>query len=208
MPLKICFYKLTKKNCSFSTTESLFQYVTTMVCVAIRGEPVIGIIHNPFTLKTVWAWKDVAVSESLRRIQDEPASRMAAVKNPKIIVSRSHSGDVKKMINTVFGETTPITIAAGAGYKVLEVVFGNATNYIHLTEIKKWDLCAGHAILNALKGQMTTLRNKPILYERNPETFVNKDGVIASLNNHNYYAGKVFDYFQQLDLLKKTNPNV
>lgn len=177
-----------------------------MVCVAIRGEPVIGIIHNPFTLKTVWAWKDVAVSESLRKIQDEPIARMAAVKNPKVIVSRSHSGDVKKMVHTVFGEKTPITVAAGAGYKVLEVVFGNVTNYIHMTEIKKWDICAGHAILSALQGQMTSLRMEPIRYDKNPETFIHKSGVIATLRNHQYYGGKIYDYFQQMDLMKKAKP--
>lgn len=175
-----------------------------MVCVAIRGEPVIGVIHNPFTQKTFWAWKDVAVSTSLRKIQDASASKMAAVKNPHIVVSRSHSGEVKEMVMKAFGDNTPITIAGGAGYKVLEVVFGNATNYIHLTEIKKWDLCAGNAILSALKGKMTTLKNQPILYERDPSTFVNTDGVIASLRNHEYYAGKIHDYQQQLEIMKRT----
>lgn len=177
-----------------------------MVCVAINGIPTIGIIHNPFTEKTVWAWKDVAVSQSLRKIQDEPIARMAAVKNPKIIVSRSHSGNIQDMIKLVFGEKTPIIVAAGAGYKVLEVVYGNATNYIHMTEIKKWDLCAGHAILNALNGKMTTLHNQPIVYDREPSTFVNKDGVIATLRNHDYYASKVYDYLQQLNIIKSRKP--
>lgn len=173
-----------------------------MVCVAIRGEPVIGIIHNPFSQKTFWAWKDTAVSNTLRKVYDEKVSKMAAPKNPKIVVSRSHSGDVKNMVKIAFGDNTPVWSAGGAGYKVLEVVFGNATNYVHLTNIKKWDLCAGHAILSALNGQMTTLKNQPITYERDPETFVNKDGVIASLRNHNYYAGKIRDYLQQAEMLK------
>lgn len=177
-----------------------------MVCVAIRGEPVIGVIHNPFSQKTFWAWKDVAVSETLRRVKDEPVNKMAAVKNPRIIASRSHTGEVKHLIEMAFGENTPIDLAGGAGYKVIEVIFGNATNYIHLTNIKKWDLCAGNAILSALNGQMTTLKNQPILYGRDPETFVNTEGVIATLRNHQYYAGKIYDYLQHAQMIKSSKP--
>lgn len=185
----------------FLLAEKLFEYVTTMVCVAVKGEPIIGIIHNPFTHQTVWAWKDVAVSESIRKIYEGPVSRMEAVKNPKIIVSRSHSGDVKELVKKVFGENTPIIIGAGAGYKVLQVVYGNATNYMHLTNIKKWDICAGHAILNTLGGKMTTLKNQAITYDsRDP--FVNEEGVLATLRNHEYYASKIVDYYQQLHFFK------
>lgn len=183
--------------------ESLFQYVTTMVCVAVRGEPIIGIIHNPFTHQTVWAWKDVAVSEQLRKIQEEKVPRGVYIKNPKIIVSRSHSGDVKEFAQNIFGFNTPIISAAGAGYKTLQVVFNNATAYIHLTHIKKWDLCAGNAILNALGGEMTTKKNQPILY-KHTDAKVNEDGVLATLRHHSYYSTKINDYLQQLQFVSKS----
>lgn len=175
-----------------------------MVCVAVNGIPSIGIIHNPFSAKTYWAWNGVAVSSSLRPIREAPVNRMQAPKNPSIIVSRSHTGDVKEMIKVAFGESTPITKAGGAGYKVLQVVYGNATNYIHMTNIKKWDICAGHAILNALDGELTTLKNQPIRYDPDVTAYVNSEGVIASLRDHKYYAKKVYNVLQQIEMLKSS----
>lgn len=76
------------------------------------------------------------------------------------------------------------------GYKVLQVVFDNATAYIHTAHIKKWDLCAGNAILNGLGGKMTDLFNKEISYVSDEEVSHN-NGLLATLTNHKYYIDKV-----------------
>lgn len=83
--------------------------MTTMVCVAIKGHATIGVIHNPFTLKTVWAWQDKSMSEDLAKVKPEES------KNHIIIVSRSHSGDVREITKSIFGENTRIIAAGGAG---------------------------------------------------------------------------------------------
>ncbi|KAK6302546.1 hypothetical protein J4Q44_G00269010 [Coregonus suidteri] len=36
--------------------------------------------------------------------------------------------------------------------------------YIHVTFIKKWDICAGNALFTALGGHMTTLKGKEMDY--------------------------------------------
>lgn len=36
-----------------------------MVCVAVNGKPVIGVIHKPFEDETYWGWVGQEVSEDL-----------------------------------------------------------------------------------------------------------------------------------------------
>ncbi|XP_070774611.1 inositol monophosphatase 3 [Enoplosus armatus] len=159
-------------------TENLVKYVTTMVCVAVDGKPVIGVIHLPFTGFTAWAFVD---QSNMR-----PRSSYS-VSPPKVIVSRSHSGKVKGFIQEAFGNSTTIIEAGGAGYKVLSLLempssetgsIDQADAYVHITFIKKWDICAGAALLNALGGHMTTLKGEDIDYSGEP---VNKGGLIASV---------------------------
>ncbi|KAM7401334.1 hypothetical protein PAMA_005500 [Pampus argenteus] len=88
-------------------TENLVKYVTTMVCVAVDGKPVIGVIHQPFTGFTAWALVGQGSNMTPRSSY--------SVSPPKVIVSRSHSGEVKNYIHGAFGNNTTIIEAGGAG---------------------------------------------------------------------------------------------
>lgn len=134
------------------------------------------------------------MSDSLRKIlaNSNTLNSAAAIKNPTFVVSRSHSGEVKEYIQSIFGANAPVIKAAGAGYKVLQVIYNNASAYIHLTNIKKWDICAGHAILSALGGTMTTLHNEQIHYDKSTNP-LNERGVMASLKHQTYLMSRVLD---------------
>ncbi|XP_028328725.1 inositol monophosphatase 3 [Gouania willdenowi] len=156
-------------------TENLVKYVTTMVCVAVDGKPVIGVIHQPFTGFTAWAF--VGQGSNMR------ARSSYVLNQAKVIVSRSHSGQVKNFVQTAFGGNTTIIPAGGAGYKVLSLLdmpgtIDQADVYIHVTFIKKWDICAGAAVLNALGGHLTTLKGENIDFRDTP---LNKDGLVATV---------------------------
>uniref|UniRef100_A0A8C5SCB0 Golgi-resident adenosine 3',5'-bisphosphate 3'-phosphatase n=1 Tax=Laticauda laticaudata TaxID=8630 RepID=A0A8C5SCB0_LATLA len=177
-------------------TENLSQYVTTMVCAAVDGKPIVGVIHKPFSGYTAWAMVNGGSNIQPRSSYNE--------RTPTIIVSRSHEGQVKQMAWQSFGNQTAIIKAGGAGYKVLsllnvpEVNQEKADVYIHVTFIKKWDICAGNAMLKALGGRMTTLAGEDITYTGSDG---NEDGLIASIKmNHQALVEK-------LPVLAKTSRN-
>lgn len=96
-------------------TQQLHKYVTTMVCVAHKGVPVIGVIHNPFLRNTTWAWVGHLLSPDLQKIH------LPALENEdkiRIIVSMSHPGEVKQTLQKHFKDKElEIINAAGAGKK-------------------------------------------------------------------------------------------
>jgi len=175
---------------AFPFAEELYEYVTTMVCVAVAGRPIIGVIHSPFNGQTAWAWVGNSMSEYLASLHPEHAPDNQA---PIITVSRSHTAGAKDLARGIFGEDVNLLTAAGAGYKVLQVVANNATAYLHTSKIKKWDICAGDAILHALGGTMTTLNDQLINYgpEESP---VNTEGLLATLERHDEYMDKLSKY--------------
>ncbi|XP_005111992.3 inositol monophosphatase 3 [Aplysia californica] len=161
-------------------TEDLLQYVTTMVCVVVDGEPKIGVINRPFEKETIWAWDGYGHSKSL--VQGTQKSG----EEHSFIVSRSHAGDVIKVAEEALGKNVKIIEAGGAGYKTLEVIKGSVNAYTHITRIKKWDICAGNAILNAVGGKMTTLDGDYIDYSP-LQDMKNERGLLATVNTKLHY---------------------
>ncbi|XP_037748511.1 Golgi-resident adenosine 3',5'-bisphosphate 3'-phosphatase isoform X2 [Chelonia mydas] len=122
-------------DATYEYTEDLRQYVTTMVCVAVNGEPVVGVIHKPFSAYT--GYKVLALLDVPDKKQEK------------------------------------------------------ADVYIHVTYIKKWDICAGNAVLKALGGHMTTLTGEEISYTGSDG---NEGGLLASINvNHQALVDKLPD---------------
>ena len=111
-------------------TENLLQYVTTMVCISVKGKPVAGVIHKPFEDLTAWGWARGArrdanfVSKVVKADFEKNVGRAPDLAKSRLIVSRSHAGAVHNVTEKVFGNEATVTPAGGAGYKSWEVVKG------------------------------------------------------------------------------------
>ena len=131
---------------------------------------------------TYWGWVGHGVSESLN--QPLPKGN----DDIRIVFSRSHAGTIGDLINNAYKDKPDKVkkmIAAGSGYKTMQVVQNQADAYLHTTKIKKWDTCAGNAIINAFGGAMTTIKGKDIDYRYKSESVIS-DGLIATTNDNLY----------------------
>ncbi|KAF9791523.1 hypothetical protein SFRURICE_003219 [Spodoptera frugiperda] len=167
-------------------TEGLYQYVTTMACVAIKGVPIIGVIHYPFLPRTYWAWFTKKPSANMPIVPHKEENK----EHPRVVISRSHPGKVEEIAKTSFGPKTTVSMAAGAGYKVMEVVNGTYDVYLHATAIKKWDLCAGDAIIKTVHGKMSTIKGESIDYSADSNVKVS-GGILVTRFDHEYYQSKL-----------------
>ncbi|XP_053212838.1 inositol monophosphatase 3-like [Panonychus citri] len=186
-------------------SENLTQYVTTMACVAVKGVATIGIIHEPFSQETYWAWKDTGLSESIEDLILNVPTPMKSESESKLrfIVSRSHTGDIKSNLAKMYkndDKSYDVKSAGGSGYKTLQLIKGFADAYVHSTSIKKWDICAPNALLNSIpNGIMTDLKGNPIDYNDTGDVY-NRNGLIATLKMNHEKILKLFS-----DLISHSN---
>ncbi|CAG2108648.1 unnamed protein product [Medioppia subpectinata] len=178
-------------------SEGLTQYVTTMVCIARNGEPIIGVIHKPFSSQTYWSWKGNGLSNNIRT-----ALKTISKTNDtfRAIVSRSHAGDVHEMITkSLSSEYNNIKVipAAGSGYKTIELIEGRAEAYIHTTVIKKWDTCAPNALLNSIDNAMMTEMNGNIIKYNYEDEEINENGLLATVREDHEKLVKLFQNVKQ-----------
>ena len=108
-------------------------------------------------------------------------------------MSRSHAGEVHDVAASAFGAKVNVTPAGGAGFKSWEVAAGRQDAYVHVTLIKKWDICAGTALLTALGGKMTALDGSAVDYGGKPAEVKNEGGVLATLHDHEFFVEKLKD---------------
>ncbi|XP_054154369.1 inositol monophosphatase 3-like [Oppia nitens] len=180
-------------------SEGLTQYVTTMVCVARNGEPIIGIIHKPFKGETYWSWKGIGVSTNIKSVLQNRHLNDISSETLRIIISRSHAGYINTTIHSLMDKeykNVNVISAAGSGYKTIEVIEGRADAYIHNTLIKKWDICAPNAIIDSINNMKMSTINGNIIKYNFEEEVTNENGLIVTFKQYYDKLVRVFRNFK------------
>ncbi|KAM3715788.1 Inositol monophosphatase [Dirofilaria immitis] len=167
-------------------TEGLFEYVSVMTCISLNGIPIFGVIYRPFTGEKVYGLNEFGI---IKGNGDKWERTVLKDSSKLIMVSRSHAGNVRELASKTFFANFTIEAAGGSGYKSLRLLNGTGQLYVHKTAIKKWDTCAGDALLRSIGGLMLDFNGDMLSYDPNDD-YVLRNGLIA-------VAQYPFTYFQQ-----------
>ncbi len=134
---------------------------TVNIALIENGFPVLGVVHLPVLDETYWtngdgeAWRNRG-GEQARIHCRAPGDELVAV------ASRSHGNRETDEYLSRF----PIKerIAAGSSLKFCRIAEGAADIYPRIGRTMEWDIAAGHAVLAAAGGRVTTLDEAPLRY--------------------------------------------
>ncbi|XP_048856203.1 inositol polyphosphate 1-phosphatase [Brienomyrus brachyistius] len=126
------------------------------VYLRATGEPVIGVINQPFAGQGSKGQHFWGVSFGSIKASSISGPTHRSEELLSVVLSSSEKQNVKVALSPLCGGK--LTYASGAGYKILCVILGLVDAYV-LSEgsTYKWDSCGPHAILRALGGGIVDL---------------------------------------------------
>lgn len=149
---------------------------TTNIGLIEGDRPILGVVHLPVTNVTYWA---AGAGTAMRQDQDAApmpiATRPVPPSGAVVVHSRSHgnNADLATYLATL---ASPQTRIGGSAAKFCFVAEGSADLYPRFGPTMEWDTAAGHAVVEAAGGSVTTLDGAPLRYGkpgfRNPEFLV------------------------------------
>eukprot|EP00742_Colponemidia_sp_Colp-10_P003213 GILJ01003422.1.p1 GENE.GILJ01003422.1~~GILJ01003422.1.p1 ORF type:complete len:292 (+),score=39.89 GILJ01003422.1:50-925(+) len=164
-------------------TLGRYDAVTTLIGIAVNGVATAGVVHQPFWNekgRSIWGMVGVGAF-GFDRVEP-PAGRNV------VITTASHPTPRLERALSLVGPDQVLRVG-GAGNKAVAVLEGTADVYLYPSPgTKKWDICAGEAVVRALGGSVTDVYGKAFYY--GADTIKpNDNGVLLSLRgDHDRYV--------------------
>jgi 3'(2'), 5'-bisphosphate nucleotidase len=136
---------------------------TVNIALISQDRPVLGVVHTPALATT---YSGIATGIARRRRDgawESIGARRAPVGGIVVVSSRSH-GDSKALDGFLQGQSVAGQRVAGSALKFCLVAEGSADLYPRLGRTMEWDTAAGHAVLAAAGGRVTTLAGTDLTY--------------------------------------------
>ncbi|MFN0182304.1 MAG: 3'(2'),5'-bisphosphate nucleotidase CysQ [Aquabacterium sp.] len=134
---------------------------TVNVALVQDRVPVLGVVYAP-ALDVLYAAAGTAFVERAGRRQPMQARRPPAA-GMTALVSRSHH-DGASLDQALAAWPVRERIGVGSSLKLGLIAEGRADLYVRLGRTMEWDIAAGHAVLRAAGGEVTTPQGLPFLY--------------------------------------------
>jgi len=134
---------------------------TVNIALIDAGFPVLGVVHAPVLGHTYLgsphgAFADMGDGPQPIQCHAWPADGLTA------LVSKSHNSPETDIFLQDFNITKEIS--AGSSLKFCTIARGAADIYPRLGRTMEWDTAAGHAVLSAAGGSITTIDGSPLRY--------------------------------------------
>ena len=144
---------------------------TVNIALVIDKEPKLGVIYVPAQDTTYTGLVGVGATRQIGDAAPEPIStRTPPEEGVTVLASRRH-GD-PEVLSTFLNDRPIAEIRnAGSSLKLCLVAAGEGDIYPRFGNTMEWDIAAGHAILSAAGGRITTEDGEPMLYGK--ETMLN-----------------------------------
>lgn len=161
--------------------------------MAVNNNAVAGIIHQPYFTepcgklgRTIWGVKGLGIGGMEAKLP--PQGEFT------VVTTRSHSN---KLVSEAIEALSPTNVirCGGAGYKVIQLLEGNAHSYVFASAgCKRWDTCGPEAVLEAAGGTLTDIHGEYYDY-RKGDNFTNTKGVLGTAvgTNHAEVLAKIPD---------------
>ncbi len=152
---------------------------TVNIAEVLNGSPVRGVVYAPAKARLFIGEVPGGAYEcathphtlpdfgSMKRIEARPAPKDGLV----AVASRSHRDHLTDEYLMAYPVKEFIT--AGSSLKFCLVAAGEADIYPRHGRTMEWDVAAGHAVLAAAGGSMTTIDGRPFVYGKVEEKFAN-----------------------------------
>ncbi len=136
---------------------------TVNIALVVGGVPVLGVVLAP-AIGRLFAGAAglgaVAEQDGARR---SIRCRSVPAEGLTVVSSRSH-GDAAALDAFLAGRRVAASVNAGSSLKLCLVAAGEADLYPRFGRTMEWDIAAGHAVLLAAGGRVTTPQGAPLRY--------------------------------------------